>query len=193
MAKSLKIIFSLISLVLLSILLLVITATAGYVNLPASYDWLSWDTNQVPYYLNPGLYYYFFWAAVVLAIVVVIGLLVVIFYPRTYTEIKLAKDNGTLMLKKTAIEGYVRSAVQETGLMKRPNVNISMYKHKFKVDVAGQLASRVGAAEQISGLKKGIETGLSQFLGLNRPVNFTVRVKDIQSTDLRTVDHDRVE
>ncbi|MGT2932763.1 alkaline shock response membrane anchor protein AmaP [Streptococcus catagoni] len=193
MAKALKIIYSLLGLILLSIFIMVIGVMQGYLKMPSSYDWIGWDIDRVPDFLNPGLYYYFFWAAVILAILTLIAILVVIFYPRTYTEIQLSKKQGTLLLKKSAIEGYVRSAIQRAGLMTKPNVTAKLYKRKFKVYVNGKLNARSGITEQLNGIQEGIETGFKEFFGLDRPVNFQVYVKDISESEMISGKKDRVE
>lgn len=193
MAKFLKVIYSLLGLILLSLFTMVMGVTKGYLKLPASYNWLGWDITRVPSFLNPGVYYYFFWAAAIFAILTIIGILVVLFYPRTYTEIKLDKNQGTLELKKSAIEGYVKSAIQQAGLMSKPHVTAKLYKNKFKVDVAGQLDSRVGITEQVNGIKQGIESGLTDFFGLDKKVNFKVKVKDMSESEYFTGKKDRVE
>ncbi|MEW6857140.1 alkaline shock response membrane anchor protein AmaP [Streptococcus iniae] len=193
MAKSLKIIYSLLGLILLSIFAVVIGITRNYVDLPASYDWLQWDIDRTPELLNPGLYYYFFWTALVLAVVTLIFVLVVIFYPRTYTEIQLSKKQGTLLLKKSAIEGYIKTAVHNAGLMTNPNVSATLYKRKFKVDVVGRLDSRVAVSEQINGIQEGIQKGLQEFFSLDQPIAFKVYVKDIADTHQITHKKNRVE
>ncbi|EHI69358.1 alkaline shock response membrane anchor protein AmaP [Streptococcus ictaluri] len=193
MSKFLKIIYSLGGLVLLSILGWVIGVTADYISLPASLYWLHWDTNRLPNFLDPALYYYYFWAAFALFIITLVVLLFIIFYPRTYTEIQLKKNKGTLLLKKSAIEAYVATAIKATGLMADPNVSAKLYKRKFKVDVTGELASRVGVVEQLNGIKEGIETGLKEFFGLERPVNFKVCVKEVSDSDRKVAARKRVE
>lgn len=193
MAKSLKVFYTLLGLIILSMFLLVIGVTQGYLNMPHSYDWMGFDMNRVPDYLTPGLQYFFFWTAVTLAILTIIGILAVIFYPRTYTEIKLGKNNGSLLLKKSAIEAYVKTALKETGLMLNPNVSATLYKRKFDIDVAGRLDSRIGVNEQVSGIKESIEKGFNEFFGLDKPVNFKVRVKDISDSGMTFGKKNRVE
>ncbi|KHD46739.1 alkaline shock response membrane anchor protein AmaP [Streptococcus hongkongensis] len=193
MAKSLKVFYTLLGLILLSVFLLVIGLTQGYLGMSHSYDWMGFDLDRLPDFLTPGLQYVFFWTSVTLAILTIIGILAVIFYPRTYTEIKLDKANGSLLLKKSAIEAYVKTALKETGLMLNPNVTATLYKRKFDIDVAGRLDSRIGVSEQVSGIKEGIETGFNEFFGLNKPVNFQVRVKDIADSEMIFGKKNRVE
>ncbi|HHK1318644.1 TPA: alkaline shock response membrane anchor protein AmaP, partial [Streptococcus pyogenes] len=98
-----------------------------------------------------------------------------------------------LLLKKSAIESYVATAIQTAGLMPNPTVTAKLYKRKFKIIVKGRLASRVAVADQISGVKEGIEKGLTEFFGINYPVNFKVYVKDIADSDRKHITRNRVE
>ncbi|MGT2686335.1 alkaline shock response membrane anchor protein AmaP [Streptococcus porcinus] len=193
MAKILKIFYSLFGLILLSIFIMVMGVTQGYLDMPSSYDWFGWDLDRIPGFLDPGLYYYFYWVAVALAALTIIGILVVIFYPRTYTEVRLSKNQGSLLLKKSAIESYVRTAIQNAGLMTKPNVTATLYKRKFKIDVTGRLDSRVAVSDQIRGIKEGIDTGFKEFFGIDKPVNLKVYVKDIAQTEKKYGKGNRVE
>lgn len=193
MSKFLKMTYSFIGIVLLSILGWVIGITAPYVSLPATYNWLEWDIANVPSLLDPILHHYYFWGAIILFVLTLVVILVIMFYPRLYTEIKLDKGNGSLLLKKSAIESYVATAVQSAGLMTNPNVTVKLYKHRFRIDVTGRLASRVGVEDQVSGLKKGIEKGLSEFFGIDKPVHFKVFVKDITDAEYKRAAKQRVE
>ncbi|CAM4082673.1 hypothetical protein AT575_03895 [Streptococcus penaeicida] len=193
MAKILKIFYSLFGLILLSIFIMVMGVTQGYLKMPPKYDWIGWDLDKVPGFLNPGLYYYFYWAAVLLALLTIIGILVVIFYPRTYTEVRLKKKNGSLLLKKSAIESYVATAIKNAGLMSKPNVSATLYKRKFKIDVTGRLDSRVAVSDQVRGIKEGIDAGFKEFFGIDKPVNFKVFVKDISQVETKHGKARRVE
>lgn len=193
MAKFLKIIYSLLGLILLSIFIMVMGVTQGYLKMPSSLNWFAWDLDKIPGFLNPGLYYYFYWIAVTLALLTIIGIVVIIFYPRTYTEVQLSKKQGSLLLKKSAIEGYVRTAMQQSGLMTKPNVTAELYKRKFNINVAGKLDSRVAVSEQVNGIKEGIEKGLNDFFGIDKPVKFKVYVKDIAETEMKYGKRNRVE
>ncbi len=128
MSKYLKIIYSLIGFVLLSILGWVIGVTGNDIDLPSSYRWLSWDMDKLPNLLDSTLYYYYFWAAIVLFVITLLVILVIIFYPRTYTEIQLPKSKGKLLLKKSAIENYVVTTIKLAGLMPNPVVTAKVYK-----------------------------------------------------------------
>lgn len=91
MAKSLKVFYTLLGLILLSMFLLIIGVTQGYLNMPHSYDWMGFDMNRVPDYLTPGLQYFFFWTAVTLAILTIIGILAVIFIQELIQKLNLEK------------------------------------------------------------------------------------------------------
>ncbi|CAM2803980.1 membrane protein [Streptococcus acidominimus] len=177
MAKGLKIIYSLIGLVLLTILAYVIVLNQRVLRLPAL-AWLpvSWRPN---FWFREALAQYFLWVSVILFIVVLVGILVIIFFPRRYSEVELADNQGKLKLKKSAVEGYVKSLVESEGLMKNPRVTANLYKKKFKVDVKGQVVPRTNVIANTEQLKKDLETGLKAFFGVEHDVDFAVKVKDV--------------
>lgn len=111
--------------------------TGDYVSLPYSYRWLSWDIDRLPNFLDPALYYYYFWAAIVMFVLVLIILLAVIFYPRTYTEIQLRNKNGKLLLKKSAIENYVATAIKVARTMPNLTLMLNSISVNLKLMLAG--------------------------------------------------------
>ncbi|TCD45934.1 alkaline shock response membrane anchor protein AmaP [Streptococcus sp. X16XC17] len=124
---------------------------------------------------------YIFWGALIFAVIALLVVIAVIFYPRTYTEVELADGKtGTLLLKKSAIEGYVKTIVRESGYMKSPSVKATLYRKKFKVKVAGKVVPRVAVLEKTSQLSLDIQNGLNEFFGVSKQVDFTVDVKHIE-------------
>ncbi|MGT2910237.1 alkaline shock response membrane anchor protein AmaP [Streptococcus cameli] len=181
MNKGLKWLYSVIGVLLLTLLGFVAVVSQRELILPAEFSWLNWDLH-LPYWIEDVYHHYYFWLALVFFILVFVAVIVVIFYPRIYTEIPLSEKNTSLVLKKSALEGYVRTAVKETGLMENPSVVAQMYKKKFKLHVKGALDSRFHTADKIEGLKKGIEEGLQSYFGLGRPVDFKVYVHDVEES-----------
>lgn len=78
---------------------------------------------------------YIFWVAVGLAILLIIALLIVIFYPKTIGTFLLKKGDGELTLDKKAIEGMVRSHLNEDEFIHSPKVNIKATKNKIAVQL----------------------------------------------------------
>ncbi|MEQ9764081.1 alkaline shock response membrane anchor protein AmaP [Streptococcus jiangjianxini] len=189
MAKGWKILYSLVGIVLLTVLGNVIFLNQRILRLPA----LSWvPVNFRAHSIwREFLAQYFLWAAIVLFILVLIGIVVIIFFPRRYSEVELADDKGKLKLKKSAIEGYVKSLVESEGLMKNPKVTASLYKKKFKVDVRGQVVPRSNVITNTEKLKKDLEVGLKAFFGVEHDVDFSVKVKDV--IEEKTIKSGRVE
>lgn len=177
MAKGLKILYSLVGIVLLTVLGNAIFLNQRVLNLQAL-SWLPVDFTAHGVW-KEILSQYFLWAAVVFFVIVFLAILVVMFFPRRYSEVELADNNGKLKLKKSAVEGYVKSLVQSEGLMKNPNVTANLYKKKFKVDVKGQVIPRSNIIANTEQLKKDLETGLKAFFGVEHNVDFSVKVKDV--------------
>lgn len=186
MAKGLKITYSLIGVILLTIFGNVIIRNQRIVNLNA----LSWLPVKEAHkhglldglfkgFIRESLAQYFLWTSIVFFVIVLVGILVIIFFPRRYSEIELAENQGTLKLSKSAIEGYVKSLVESEGIMKNASVKAKLYKDKFKVDVKGQVVPRSNVIANTVQLKNSIETGLKAFFGVEHDVDFTIKVKDV--------------
>lgn len=189
MAKGLKIVYSLVGLVLLTVLGYVIVLNQRILDL----RFLAWlPVSYRPFgVFKEALAQYFFWVSLVLFVLVLVGILVIIFFPRRYSEVELADNQGKLKLKKSAVEGYVKSLVKAEGLMKNPKVTANLYKKKFTVDVKGQVVPRSNVIANTAQLKKDVETGLKAFFGIEHDVDFNVKVKDV--VEEKTIKSGRVE
>lgn len=190
MSKLAKIISFLIGIVVLTFLGAIILINAHSVVLPNYMNWLQFQI-ELPSYLSifkgGFISHYLFWVSLVLFVVIVIAILVVLFYPRTKAEIDLKEKQGTLLLSKSAIEGFVRSLINNKEIMETPNVSVKLYKRKFKVIVSGTLESRVNVIPEVSQIKADIEKGLKEFFGLNQSVKFEISVKKIKAPDKEPV------
>lgn len=135
---------------------------------------------------------YIFWMALVLCFLTFILILVIIFYRRTYTEIKLADEHlGILLLKKSAVEGYVKTIIHESDYMKSPSVKVTLYRKKIKVIVVGKILPRVAVLEKTSQVSQDIQQGFNDFFGISKKVNFKVKVENIE--EKKNVASSRVE
>lgn len=189
MAKGLKIFYSLIGLVLLTILGNVIVLNQRFLDLQA-FSWLPVDYRPTVFF-REILAQYLLWAATILFVLVLVAILVILFFPRRYSEVELQDKQGKLKLKKSAVEGYVKSLVESESLMKNPKVTAHLYKKKFKVDVKGQVVPRTKVIANTEQLKKDVETGLKAFFGIEHDVDFSVKVKDV--VEEKTLKTGRVE
>lgn len=182
MSKFTKGVCSLLGLVLLSLLGSVIYHYQHVATLPAYLQRFRTDRHLA----DPWRHYlanYFFWTAVALLLLVVIAILIVLVWPRTRTGFKLDDKSGKLYVKKSAIEGLVKTIVSANGYMKNPQVSTKLYKKKFKVLVKGDVIPRVQIFEKTKNLQEEIETSLKTFLGLHQKLTFDVMVKN---TDQKT-------
>lgn len=180
MSKFLKVFYSIIGVLLVVLLGLTALEFAIEAQVPNEV------AQYLPQFARTGFWgeirsNYIFWASVTFGVLALLAIIVVIFYPRTYTEIELDDSkSGTLLLKKSAIEGYVKTIVRETGYMKSPSVTATLYRKKFKVKVAGKVVPRVAVLEKTRQLSLDIQNGLNEFFGVSKKVDFTVNVKHIE-------------
>lgn len=130
---------------------------------------------------------YIFWAALAIATLMMIAILVIAFYPRLYSEVELENtESGYLQIKKSAIEGYVKTLLQEEGVMPSPTVKVDMYKNRFKVRVSGRVIPRVAVPQKLALLEKDIRLGLDQFFGITKKLDYQVIVNHIEPKKLAT-------
>lgn len=177
MSKGLKILYSLLGLILLTVLGNTIFFNQRMLRFQ-ELAWLPVDF-RADMAFREMLAHYFLWAATALFVLVLIAIIVVIFYPRRYSEIELANNKGKLKLKKSAVEGYVKTLVEAEGLMRNVNVVAELYKNSFKVNVRGKLLSQSEVLTTIERVKTDIETGLKAFFGIEQSVDFSVEVQEI--------------
>lgn len=180
MSKFSKLLYSLFAFLLLLVLGLTALEFSKDVSLPSDVAGVIPEMSRTGFWgdmLSQSL----FWGASFFAFLLLLLLLGILFYPRTYTEVELADGQmGRLLLKKSAVEGYVKTIVAETGYMSQPSVRVQIYRKRFKVRVAGNISPRVGVLEKTQQLQKEIQEGLNSFFGISKKVNFTVQVKHIE-------------
>lgn len=126
------------------------------------------------YYLSR----YLFWGSLALSILILLFMLVIIFYPKQHLEIKLEDAGGKLKLKNSAIEGFVRSVVNENNFIKNPKVHVNSRKNKCLVSVEGEILPSDNIIKRTQSIKDEIGNGLTQFFGMNHGVKLYVSVKD---------------
>lgn len=178
MSRLKKTVSLILGLLLLILFLAVFIGTKSTVTFPAPFQWLNQDL-ELPYDWRFTLYQTLFWLACGFLILTVVALLAIIFFPRQYSELELAKDKGTLKISASAIKGYVSSLVTNGRWMADPAVAVKLYKKRFKVEVAGNWLPLTDATSAAQQLEKEIEDGLKRFFGLEQKLDFTVKVKEI--------------
>ncbi|WP_422632123.1 alkaline shock response membrane anchor protein AmaP [Streptococcus parasuis] len=61
---------------------------------------------------------FLFWGSIVFILILITFSLIVLLWPSRYSKINLSEDgSGKLLLRKTALEGFVRSVVDAQGVM----------------------------------------------------------------------------
>ena len=121
---------------------------------------------------------YLFWGTLVLSVLILLLMLVILFYPKRDLEIQLEEKGGKLKLKNSAIEGFVRSVVNENNFIKNPKVRVNSRKNKCLVYVEGEILPSENIIERSQLIQQEIADGLTQFFGMNHGVKLDVSVKD---------------
>jgi len=123
---------------------------------------------------------YVFWGTVVLASLILLLMLVIVFYPKRRLEIQLADADGKLMLKNSAIEGFVRSLLTEHGLIKDPAVSVNSRKNKCMVSVKGAIVPSENIIKRSQLIQEEIASGLTEFFGITHNVKLKISVSDFK-------------
>lgn len=189
MNKGTKTIGVIFSLLLLSILLFVALISAIY-PLSESFERFRFLT-VTNYYVQQ----YVFWVAVALSILLIIALLILIFYPKTIGTFLLKKGDGELTLDKKAIEGMVRSHLNEEEFIQSPKVNVKATKNKVAVAIKGELKRTSSLIGKTGTLMEEIEKEIKQLLGTDEPVKVSVKYTGYQAPTNKhqSDEHARVE
>lgn len=192
MSKFLKLTYSLVALVLLSILAFMVWFTGQQINLPRELEWVKFSYDLPEYWKTVGLQF-LFWSALVFFVIVLLRTLVIIFKPRLYSEFELEDNKGSLLLQKSAVDGLVKSAITSQSFMKKPVVKTKMHKNKFSVKVSGEALRQSDILGKAKTLQKQIENDLSATLGLKQDVDFKIKVKAVEVADKKKSKTSRVE
>ncbi|AND78612.1 alkaline shock response membrane anchor protein AmaP [Streptococcus pantholopis] len=183
MNKLVKMFFILTGLILLALLGAGAVHYGSLAALPDGFKELVRFFRLTPFW-ERALSPYFFWLAFAAMIFVFVVTVILALYPRTYTEIELEDSQpGKLKLKKSALESYVRTIVEEEGVMKAPNVSAKLYKNKFKIRISGKIVPRVNVTEKVTELKKAIRTGLDTFFGIKNKVDYRIDINHIETRE----------
>ena len=129
MATGKKIILIILDLLLLT---LVLPMTWDYYNF-MEYDWITTTSSHIPF-IGKYMIDYLFWGNIVLTVILIIALIVVLFYPRTYMDVQLTSNNGDLILKKSAIEGFVGEKVKENDLIIKKDIEATSNTEQKALD-----------------------------------------------------------
>lgn len=179
MSKVAKIFSFIAGLVLISIFYVVAFVSSKWADIPS--HWKNYLPNlSVKHQWVHFFADYYFLFSVSLLLVTIILIIVAILYPRQYTEILLKNSNGKLILKKSALESYIRTLVKKLRLMRDPHVKITIYRRKFKILITGELFTTADVTNKTKLIEQKINQDINDFFALDGyKVNFEVKVKNI--------------
>lgn len=186
MSKWSKIVYSILAVSLLPLLIFVIISTKPYISAVKDFDWLP-VVNLGQKGMASWMADYLFWLALIVGLLLILFILVMLFYPRQYTQVSLSDDKkGTLLLKKSALDGFVKSLLAQEKVFEQAQVKNRLYKKKVDITVLGSLGQRQDVPEKLAQLQEKLETGLTAFFGLSQAVKFRVKVQEISPKETKT-------
>lgn len=180
MSKPAKILSFIVGLVLLTLTVSVMLGNALAATLPAPLAFIGQPSLPAP--LNGWVATYLFWLSASLTVLILIGFLALLFWPRTKAIMDLDQGDGQLALSSAAVEGLVKSTVEDHGYMTNPKVKAKLYRRRIKVMVTGDIIPRQDAVKRASAIQAAIERHLKDFLGVTKPLRLTVHVAQASQT-----------
>ncbi|PFG87381.1 alkaline shock response membrane anchor protein AmaP [Lactococcus lactis] len=146
------------------------------------YDWITTTSSFIPI-IGKYMPKYLFWGSIILAILLVITLFTILYYPRTHMDVEFNSNNGTLILKRSAIEGFINEKVKENDYLKNSKTEVKLYNNKISVKLKGDIIPRVNIALKANILEQEIIEDLRKFFGLNQTVKINVEVTSLNKDD----------
>jgi uncharacterized membrane protein len=133
-------------------------------------------------FIGSYLPFYLFWGSILIITLLIILFFFILLYPRNKTEIRHSKSNGSLSIKKTAVEQFVFAALFQEPWLKKPKVSITMKKNRIKIFISGSCSNNESnLLDQTTELSLRIKQELSTFLGINDSKQITVEIKQVSN------------
>ena len=102
-------------------------------------------------------------------------------FPRRKGTFELKEEQGKLVLHRKAIEGFVRSSLQDSDFLEAPTIRVKATKRRIKVNVKGTLKRTADLIGQTEAWSKTMEERLARLVGTGHKITIDVHFEDIQS------------
>ena len=109
-----------------------------------------------------------------------LSILFILLFPRRKGTFELKEEQGKLVLHRKAIEGFVRSSLQDSDFLEAPTIRVKATKRRIKVNVKGTL-KRTADLIQTEAWSKTMEERLARLVGTGHKITIDVHFEDIQS------------
>jgi len=184
MNKGIKAIGIIVSLVLMTVLLFSMLLSSVY---PLSamlkrFRFFTVTNNLVQQYV--------FWVALAFVVILLLVILFLIFYPKTISSFSQKRENGSLTLNKSAIEGLVRSMIHEDEFIDSPRISVRATRNKIKVNVKGKLKRTSSLIGKTGTLMSEIEQKVKHVLGTDEPVKVAIKYTGYQEPERKQQSED---
>ena len=100
------------------------------------------------------------WVALVLLGIMLFLFLFILLFPRRKGTFELKEEQGKLVLHRKAIEGFVRSSLQDSDFLEAPTIRVKATKRRIKVNVKGTLKRTADLIGQTEAWSKQWKNGL---------------------------------
>ncbi|AMV60211.1 Hypothetical protein ADU71_0542 [Pediococcus damnosus] len=121
-----------------------------------------------------------FWLGIAVAAASVIAIIVVLFVPHNKTTFRLKDDRGKLTIHKKAIDGVVRSMLNEKDFIGSPKVNTTATNRKIHVNVSGDIKRTSALADHMEEWSARVEERVRNLVGSDHNVKVKVKLERYQ-------------
>ncbi|WP_412988869.1 alkaline shock response membrane anchor protein AmaP [Pediococcus siamensis] len=185
--------FSKTVLVIGTLLFMVVCVFVASVTWPG--DQQSQLLGSIRYFFLTNYYAYttLFWIAVLCLALFLIALVVVLFYPKATTTFVLKDDRGKLSVHSRAIEGIVRSMINDEDFIGSPKVRVQTLNHRIRVMVKGEIKRTSALVDHTEDWSARVQERIRNLIGENHSVKVNVKLDRYETRDTTASKNVRVE
>lgn len=139
------------------------------------------------HFINPEDYpivgawipYYLFWGSILFIILALLAILVVLFFPKSKTQINLRHSDDQLLLTDKAVEGLVKASIQKFDFINDSKIKVKLRKSKIRIDIFGEVKTKSNAVQKANQLAESVKADIQNFLGVKDAVELKVIFNNI--------------
>lgn len=185
--------FSKTLLIIFSLLFMTVCVFAVSVTWPWAQNSEIWGSIRYFFTTNYYAYSAIFWIAIACLVAFIVGILVILFYPKATTTFTLKDDRGKLSVHSRAIEGIVRSMLNEDDFIRAPRIKVQTLNHRIKVNVKGSIKRTSALVDHADEWSASVEDRIKNLVGPHHSVKVYVRLERYQPRNTPASNKVRVE
>ncbi|WP_071130618.1 alkaline shock response membrane anchor protein AmaP [Enterococcus timonensis] len=184
MRKGKKVVLIILLLLLLTVLLSVLL---GH---PQVFGYHLWWTPMIQSSIVGS---YLFWVSLIFVGLVLLSIIAILFYPRFKEQFILKNESGTLTLDRRAIEGLVRTELNQENFVDQPKVKVQATRNMINIRVAGQIKRTSQVVNHAEDWMMTVQQKVQAIVGSEQKIRVHIRFEDTERNNSLKNNHPRVE